>query len=185
MKKIMIDMDNVICEGGFLKVVNKFLGSDYKIEDIKDYYVQNLIPETRKKEWLEFWSKNNFYDYSNLTKDAYDVIKKINQKYEVYIASSPIFEDDPVIIGDLIKNKVEYLYKNLPFIKPEQYIFVHNKELLNCEIKIDDNLANLSGNAELNILFPAHHNRDLKKEELENKGITRVSGWKEIESILL
>ena len=56
---------------------------------------------------------------------------------------------------------------------------------MNCEIKIDDNLANLSGNAELNILFTAHHNRDLKKDELENKGVIKVSGWEEIESILL
>ena len=33
MKKIMIDMDDVICGGGFLKLVNDFLGTDYKEED--------------------------------------------------------------------------------------------------------------------------------------------------------
>lgn len=32
MKKIMIDMDNVICEGGYLNVVNKFLKTNYKID---------------------------------------------------------------------------------------------------------------------------------------------------------
>ena len=32
MKKIMIDMDDVICGGGFLKLVNDFLGTNYKEE---------------------------------------------------------------------------------------------------------------------------------------------------------
>lgn len=185
MKKIMIDMDNVICEGGYLNVVNKFLKTNYKIEDVKDYYVQNLIPMTRMQEWEEFWANENFYDYANLTKDVYQVIEKLNKKYELYIASSHIFGNNAELIGNLIKNKVIYLNNNLPFIKPEQYIFIHNKELLNCEIIIDDSLSNLLGKAELKILFPAHHNKDLKKEDLKDKGIIKVSGWKEIESILL
>ena len=35
MKKIMIDMDDVICGGGFLALVNEFLGTAYREEDIK------------------------------------------------------------------------------------------------------------------------------------------------------
>lgn len=47
MKKIMIDMDDVICDGGFLSLVNQFLGTNYKKEDIKTYYIQDLIPKER------------------------------------------------------------------------------------------------------------------------------------------
>ena len=47
MKKIMIDMDDVICDGGFLSLVNQFLNTNYKKEDIKTYYIQDLIPKER------------------------------------------------------------------------------------------------------------------------------------------
>lgn len=185
MKKIMIDMDNVICEAGFLNVVNEFLGTNYKFEEIKVHYVQKLIPDERKQEWIEFFKGSNPYDNTVLIKDAYEVIEKLNKKYDVYVATSFIFEDDRIICENLIRDKIEYLHKNLPFIRSEQYIFIHNKELLNCEIKIDDSLSNLSGNAELKILFPAYHNRNVEKEELKTKGVVKVNGWKEIESILL
>ena len=49
MKKIMIDMDDVICDGGFLSLVNQFLGTSYQKEDIKTYYIQDLIPKERYK----------------------------------------------------------------------------------------------------------------------------------------
>ena len=80
MKKIMIDMDNVICEGGYLNVVNKFLKTNYKIEDVKDYYVQNLIPMTRMQEWEEFWANENFYDYYISITDGVFGINKTNIK---------------------------------------------------------------------------------------------------------
>lgn len=35
MKKIMIDMDDVICDGGFLSLINQFLKANYTVEDVK------------------------------------------------------------------------------------------------------------------------------------------------------
>ena len=35
-------MDDVICGGGFLKLVNDFLGTDYKEEDIHTYYMEDI-----------------------------------------------------------------------------------------------------------------------------------------------
>lgn len=185
LKKVMIDMDDVICDGGFLEVVNMFLGTSYKIEEIKDYYIQNLIPKEKNKEWIEFFDNNNFYNYAKLLPNAYEVIEKLNEKYEVYIGSAYVFVDEEKISGKLLQNKFEYLYKNLPFIKPEQYIFINNKELLNCEIKIDDKLSNLSGNAEVKLLFSAYHNKNISEEELKNKNVTRVNDWKDIENLLI
>ena len=77
------------------------------------------------------------------------------------------------------------MYEKLPFILPEQYVFISNKELLNCEIKIDDKLSNLSGNAEKKILFTAYHNKYIDSQKLEEEGAIRANSWKDIEKILL
>ena len=42
-KRLMIDMDDVICNNGFLYMINKFLGSNYTYDDFKDFYMQDII----------------------------------------------------------------------------------------------------------------------------------------------
>ena len=80
--------------------------------------------------------------------------------------------------------KYEYLYDNLPFISPQNYIFINNKKLLNCDIKIDDCLDNLK-NARIKLLFTSYHNNDLSDEYLGSLGVIRVNSWLEIKDILM
>ena len=68
MKKIMIDMDDVITEGGFLHLINSYLKTDYKQEDFSEYYMQDIVPN--KEEFFRYFLENNQYDYCNLKKDA-------------------------------------------------------------------------------------------------------------------
>lgn len=185
MKKIMIDMDDVICDGGFLSLVNEFLHTNYDISQIKTYYIQDLIPKERFQEWSEFFNSKNVYDYSKLIPNAYEVIEKLSHKYEIYIVSAYIFRENEEYSAKNLKNKFEWLYKNLPFISPENYVFTSKKEIVNCDIKIDDKLSNLDGDAEMKLLFTAYHNKNISEKELENKNVKRVNGWKHIEEILL
>lgn len=185
MKKIMIDMDDVICDGGFLSLVNQFLDTNYKIDDVKTYYIQDLIPKERYQEWSEFFNTKNVYDYCEFLPNAYEVMEKLSKEYELYIVTAYIFRDNEEYSANNLKNKFEYLYENIPFIKPENYIFTSNKEIINCEIKIDDKLSNLEGNAETKMLFTAYHNKNITDEELKQNGAIRVNGWKNIEKIFL
>jgi len=185
MERIMIDMDDVICENGFLTLVNDFLNTNYKKEDIKTYYIQDVIPKEKYQEWTEFFNSKNVYEYVEFLPNTYDVMEKLSKKYELYICSSFIFRDNEEYSAKNLKNKFEWLYENLPFISPNNYIFTTNKEIVNCQIKIDDKLSNLNGNAKIKMLFDSYHNKDISKEELEKKNIIRVNGWKDIEKILL
>lgn len=169
MKKIMIDMDDVICTGGFIALVNKFLNSNYKLEDCKNYYIQDLIPQDKMEKWSKFFEENDLYNEVYLLPKAYDVIEKLNKKYEVYISTAYIFRDKEEISGQVLKNKFNYLYKTLPFIKPYQYIFINNKCLLDCDIIIDDKLSNLQGKAKIKILFPAYHNKNIDRKQLKRR----------------
>ena len=181
----MIDMDDVICGGGFLKLVNDFLGTDYKETDIQTYYIQDLIPKEKMQEWAKFFAQKNIYNYTQILPNAYNVMEQLNKKYELYITTAYIFRDDKEKSSKLLKNKFDYLIKNFPFIQPEQYIFTSNKEIVECQIKIDDKPANLEGDAELKLLFTAYHNKNIPNEELQKNNLIRVNNWNEIGKILL
>lgn len=185
MKKIVIDMDDVICGGGFLSLVNEFLHTNYTDEDINGYYIQDLVPEDKKKEWNNFFKMHNMYEYVNMIDNAYEVIKKLNDVYEVYILSAYVLRDQPEFSGEFVRYKYNWLYKNLPFINPNRYIFTTNKSIIECDIRIDDKLSNLEGKAETKLLFSSYHNQEYVKKELEKMGVIQVNSWKEIEKILL
>lgn len=185
MKKLMIDMDDVICGGGFLKMINEFLNSNYTENDIKSYYIQDIIPKDRMEEWKKYFENKNVYEYTFLLPDAYETMKKLSKKYELYIVTAYVFRDDETKSAGLLKNKFNYLIKEFPFIRPQQYIFTSNKEIINCEIKIDDKESNLSGNAETKLLFTSYHNKNITDEDLKKNNIIRVNNWKDIEKILL
>lgn len=186
MKKVlMLDLDDVICEGGFQYLVNKFTKQNYTLEDFKNYKMQDMIPENQKKEWVEFFSKNNMYDKASFIENAYDSIKILNEKYNVYILSAYLLDEGPHVTGGILNNKYNWLIENLPFIPPQNLVFANDKSIIKCDIRIDDKFSNLFGEAETKILFTAYHNKKLTNEDLEVHGAIRANDWNEVLNILM
>lgn len=181
-KTIMIDMDDVIVSGGFLYLINKFLGTNYKAEDFTEFYMQDIIPN--KDKFFEFFFKENMYDHCILNDSVVEVIEKLSKEYDVYIGTSYLFKEDVKGSGIILLQKHNFLVKHFPFINPYNFIFLANKSLLSCDIKIDDNPKNLE-NAKTKILYDAYHNRKLDEEYMKENNIIRAHGWKEIEKMLL
>ena len=186
MKKIMIDMDDVITHNYTMKFINEFLGTNMNLEEQTDFYLQNLTG-SRKEEYYKYISTRNLYGDCPMLEDCSKVLEELNKKYELYIGTSFLWNPnskDNDSSGTNLSNKYYYLKEQLPFIKPEQYIFITNKSLLNIDIKIDDRINNLN-NCETKILFSNWHNRNIPKEKLEEKNIIVVESWKDIEKLLL
>ena len=183
LKTLMVDMDNVITDGVFLKYINEYLNANYKLDDMDGYfYVQKLIGDND-----DFWNyvyDKNFYDNAPLLDDCYAVLEKLNKRYDVYIVTTYLWNEAKDISGINLMNKYYYLRKELPFIKPEKYIFSSNKKILNFDIRIDDRINNLNG-SEIKLLFTAWHNKNISQCELEKNNIIRVNNWEEIEKVLL
>ena len=183
MKKLMVDMDNCITDALFIERVNEFLNTNYKLEDQEDFELQNLTGE-RKDEFWKYMENKSFYDDAPLIEGVYDALKILNEKYELYIITAFIYKNSsPDISGNNLKFKYEYLKRKLPFISPSQYIFTENKNIIHSDIAIDDKIVNLS-NADKKILITAWHNKNIKEEELNEKGIVRVCTWKDILDLL-
>lgn len=181
-KRIMVDMDDVITTGGFLHLVNEYLKADYKEDDFESFYMQDVVPD--KDEFFKWFKTYNMYDFCTLTSDVYKVLEKLSKNYEIFIGTSYIIRDIIKDTGFLLPQKYEFLINTFPFLNPNNFIFLGNKSVLNCDIKIDDRIDNLNG-AKTKILFTAWHNKNISKEELNNNGIKRADNWKEIENMLL
>lgn len=183
----MIDLDDTITIDGYLNVVNEYLKTNYDYEDLNDnYWVDEIVPEEQMEDYLNyFYNDINLYDYCNINKNAKEVIEELTKYYEVLICSAYVDHRDMDSCANLVAHKHNWLHKNLPFIHPDNYVFTSNKKAVQADIKIDDKISNLEGDADLKLLITAHHNEKITDEELKEKGITRVNNWDEIANILL
>ena len=184
MKRIMIDMDNVITNPLFLEFINEFLGTNYKLDDLEEYYLQKLITKDSNKFW-NFINNKNLYEGIELFDGCYEVLEKLNKKYDLYIVTAYIWGDsyDEFIVNTL-RDKYLFLREKLPFIRQEKYIFTINKNIMNFDVRIDDRLNNLAG-ADIKLLFSAWHNKNYSDTELKENNVIRVNNWKDVEKILL
>lgn len=188
-KIVMIDQDEVVSEGGFLYLINKFLGTNYVKEDFTDFYMQNVIPEELRNEFFhEFILNYNIYDYSYLMSNAKEVIEKLesSKEYEPFIVTDPLIPEIKYECGMNIYNKFKFLVVN-SLLEPYHYAFMGNKKVFAAHIRIDDKVPNLVDALyppEMKLLYPSYHNRELSQEYLDSLGIERAD-WPSIERKLL
>jgi 5'(3')-deoxyribonucleotidase len=181
-KRLMIDMDDVICNNGLLRMINEYTGKNYSYDDFGDYYMQDVLDN--KEEFFEWFKKKNIYDYCDMLPGCYEVMKELNEEYDLFIGTSYIWRDIANESGFILGYKHDYLRDKLPFISPHQYIFLSNKSVLDVDIKIDDRIDNLSG-ASIKLLFSAYHNLNCSSSELDEMGVERVNNWYEVRDRLL
>jgi len=179
----MVDMDEVLTEKNFSRLIEEYLGYIPDYDSLKGYYLQDLLKD-KKEDFFKYFKDINMYKYAKLLPDCYDTLKELSKIYEIYICTDYIFREIIEYAGNNLKNKYEFLYKELDFIKPQNYIFTADKSIINCDIKIDDKLENIKG-AKTKLLFTAYHNKNIDDKELDKEGIVRVNNWKEIGNILI
>ena len=179
----MIDMDDVLIYGNFSKILEDYLGYKPDYDNIKNYYIQDIL-EDKKDNFFSKFKDMDMYENATLLPDCYEILKKLSEYYKIYICTDYIWREIIEYAGNNLKNKYNFLYKKLDFIEPKNFIFVGDKSVVNCDIKIDDKVNNIEG-AKTKLLFTAWHNKDLTDEELKKQNIIRVNNWKEIATILL
>lgn len=180
MKTLMIDMDDVITRGNFHEYVEEFMGIKIDMDKTTNYYIIQETVESKKEEFWNYVKDKDLYKGASLFEDCYEVLEKLNKKYDIYIVTSYLWRDVIDISGKNLGYKYYYLKEMLPFIDPSKYIFTTNKNLLKFDIKLDDKIGNLEG-ADTKILFNSWHNN----HETYSEDIIRVNNWKEVGDVLL
>lgn len=185
-KSILVDMDETIVNNRFPTFLEEFLKKvDYT--KLKSFNRQDLI-KGRENEFKKKYKFNNLYkneegSFIEPLNDCIKVLKRLNEKYEVFIVTSYKWKEDIFDPANNLKNKYEYLENYFPFLNSNNFIFIDDKTLIHFDIGIDDNPRNLV-NCDLKLLMTERRNKNISDEELKKQNIVRVNDWNEIYNLL-
>lgn len=180
-KKILIDIDEVICNSNFVKILNEFKNTNYKLDDFKNYLIEDFLEQEEKEKFYDFFLARDSYEKVDFIEGAIDTIKKLCETCDVYLYSACVMYGREKASSRIFMDKYNFIMKHMPFIDPYKIIFTNTKNLFLGDIQIDDRLNNLEGPTKLKLLFTAYHNKDIKEETLKEKEVIRVNNWQEVE----
>ncbi len=170
MKTILVDMDGVLANTNqhFIDYEYKRNGNQILWDNISGLSEAEAFPN-----FLEDVNSKGFFRTAPVIEKAVEVLKYLNEKYNVLIVSSA------TEFPNSLTEKAEWLMEHFPFISWKQMIFCGRKDFVIGDIMIDDHPKNLNLFSGQRILFSQPHNAN---SIVENS--TRVSGWDDIMNIL-
>ena len=173
MKRIAIDMDDVLADitTRLIEITNERRNTNYQKDQLKDPVIfQEYYAEY--KQVRECLYETGMFRNLPVFEDAQDVVKKLQEHYEVFIVSAA------TEFPKSLTEKLEWLEEHFPTIGWQHTVFCGHKHMIKADYLIDDHEKNLVKFEGTPLLFDAPHNYHLE-------GYQRVYSWKEIEGLLL
>jgi 5'-nucleotidase len=120
----------------------------------------------------DFTFRKDFFRTMAVNENSQEVMKKLNQKYEVFIVSSAME------FPNSLNEKLEWLNEHFSFLHWKQFVFCGMKSVVHGDFMIDDLPHNLETFNGAKFLFTAPHN-------LQFNHFKRVNNWSEIGEVFL
>ena len=171
MKRILVDMDGVLVDvySRFFELYKEATGRSMQMKDIIGLKEAEAFPEQLK--WVD---SPGFFRNMPVMKDSQMVLKRLNEKYDVIVAS--MATEFPQSLTD----KMLWLTDHFPFISWKQVVFCGRKNIIEADIMIDDHLKNLDNFKGKTYIFTQPHNMNLTPDRH-----VRIDSRKEIEKLFL
>lgn len=173
MKRIAIDMDDVLADitTRLIEITNERRNTNYQKDQLKDPVIfQEYYAEYKQIRACLY--ETGMFRNLPVFEDAQDVVKKLQEQYEVFIVSAA------TEFPKSLTEKLEWLEEHFPTIGWQHTVFCGHKHMIKADYLIDDHEKNLVKFEGTPLLFDAPHNYHLE-------GYQRVYSWKEIEGLLL
>ena len=170
---ILVDMDDTLVDTvrTWVRWLNFKHNLNVQYEDLKVWEMQAAFPSLtvdqiyyplrQKCFWMEVAPKPFAVEYLK---------KLIDDGHNIYICSA----SSPNTIGDKVR---ECLLKHFDYLRYDQLIFMHNKQLINADFCIDDGIHNLIDAPYKGILVHTPYNYSIDESKY---GLKRVHNWKSI-----
>lgn len=78
MKTIMVDMDNVITDGNFGRILENYLGYKPDYSQVKGFYVQDILGD-KKDDFFRVFKDLDMYEDAELFDGCYEALKKVKR----------------------------------------------------------------------------------------------------------
>lgn len=166
--KIAIDMDEVLADPihKFIQLYNRDhqVPLDLIIKPGTEIF-QN-VPEDVNDKWFEYINEKGFFRDLPVIDGAVEAVKKLQEKYEVYVVSAAMeFKNS-------LEDKFDWLNEHFPFISWKNIIFCGEK-IVNVDVMIDDRIKNFTDFKGRPLLFTSPHNVLITDYE-------RVDNWQQV-----
>ncbi len=170
-KRLIVDMDGVLADIYEQLIDVEFEETGTKI-DRKETLGKTEIEAFPN--CLKHVRQKGFFRNAPVMPSAINVLKKLNEHYEVFIVSSA------TEYPNSLEEKYYWLEEHFPFISWKQLVLCGTKIVIKGDIMIDDHFKNLDFFDGKTILFTQPHNHEKNENSHE-----RMNGWDEISTFLL
>ena len=173
-QRICIDMDEVMADSiaEHLSRYNREYGDNITNTDLNGKWIWDVVALDRHPRLEEFLRSDDFFDVLEVMADAPRVLRALQQRYEVFIASAAME------VPTSFNAKYRWLQRHFPTIPTTNIVFCGDKSILRADFLIDDNPRQLRRFTGEGILYDSPHN-------IAVKGYRRVHNWLEIEALFL
>lgn len=174
MKTLFVDMDEVMADtyGAHIEIYNRDYNECLSHEACMGSEVWHMVPENRQASVRNHARNPGFFRELTPIIDSREVLKELNERYEVYIASAAMQ------FPNSLEEKSEWLDEHFPFIPWQKRILCGHKHILKGDILIDDRSYNLKSFDGRSILFTSPHN-------INTNTFERADNWRQVAEKLL
>lgn len=128
-------------------------------------------PDLTYEQIFEPLFEKEFWKHVTPMTGAVGVVKKlIDEGFQFYVVTSTHYRS-------LADKLPDVLFKYFPFIDRHNVITTYNKQLIRCNVLIDDGTHNIIG-PYVGLLMDAQHNKSFKDDNYPS--VTRVYNWNEV-----
>jgi 5'(3')-deoxyribonucleotidase len=169
MKRLIIDMDDVMADatGQFINYYEKEFGMRLPREQLNHKEELEGFPAHHRDALSGFIFRKNFFRTMEVKESCQDVLRKLNEKYDVFIVSSAMEYPNS------LNEKLEWLGEHFPFLHWKQIVFCGSKSIVHGDYMVDDMIHNLERFNGEKFIFTAPHNMQYSHFE-------RLNDWREV-----
>jgi 5'(3')-deoxyribonucleotidase len=173
-QRICIDMDEVMADSvsEHLARYNREYGDNITKADLHGKWIWDVVSIDRHPRLEEYLRSDDFFDVLGVMAAAPRVLRQLQQRYEVFIASAAME------VPTSFNGKYRWLEKHFPTMPSTHIVFCGDKGILRADYLIDDNPRQLRRFVGEGILYEAPHN-------VAVTGYRRVKSWLDIEKLFL
>ena len=173
-QRICVDMDEVMADavGEHLRRYNEEFNEQLTLEQLEGKWMWDVVDPSRHARLESYLRSEDFFRVLGVMKDAPRVMRALQERYEVFIATAAME------VPSSFMAKFLWLEEYFPFIPASHIVFCGDKSILNADFLIDDNPRQLRRFSGQGVLFHSHHNVHVTE-------FPRVRNWVHVEAMFL
>ena len=175
---IGIDIDNVCVNTTSCILEQHYAdtGERLTLDDIKTYYIENYVSDDYKDDFHLIFLKKEMWKRVKVIPHCVEVIKRLHDRgEEIYFVTATEPQN--------VAKKARFLQRTFPFLDiRKRLITTHCKQMIKCDVLIDDYEENLKNGSYFGILMNYPWNRNF--DDASDDKIYRVFDWTQVEPML-